>query len=127
MLAVLGASFASPVLGLDRASQICVAPWTVTSSDLPLDRRVQATSAFTFSGRGLKATSVRAGAPLVLSQAPVKFRMSVALDGNAMESFVVDTTGYPGGRACMWLYFPYVTWQLGPYVHGRHGCRCFDH
>jgi hypothetical protein len=106
-------------------SQICVAPWQRESSDTPLDRRVQSNSVFTFSGRGIPKLRSPVGKQGLLADAPSQFRVSVALDGKPMESFKIDTRSYPGGKACMWLYFPHVTWQVGPYLHGKNGCRCF--
>jgi hypothetical protein len=42
------------------------------------------------------------------------------------ESFSIDFRKFPSGKICMWLYFPYLTWQTYDYSEKGHGCKCFE-
>ena len=109
----------------DQTGQICIAAWSSTGGDVPSNRWVHQDSTFLITGLNIKGTEIRSGDQQVILETLVRARISVALDGKPMESFRVTLDAYPAKRACMWLYFPHVTWQIEPYIHGTHGCSCF--
>ena len=110
---------------------VCLAPFPVDGEAAPhalvLD---PVTSHTTFRIRfgNREKVELKQGQTLAVSSLPLdrKIRVSIAKDGKPYESFVLNFADLKTGKVCMWLYLPYVTWQLSPYVHRQHRCRCFE-
>ncbi len=110
----------------DRGS-ICIAPFPVISGDAALGRNITKETTFTFSIDSKQNVDVKQGESKTISDLSLtkKHSVRVLIDGKPHESFSVTFSKLQTKKVCMWLYFPHTTWQVYPYVEGKHGCSCF--